>query len=221
MTTESRTLPEVLIVEPDEYRSQKHCLDLMHDGGFRVGAVVNSKRQAVTWLNRHVPACAIINARLPDGNSSDLIRLLLKKNADMMVLVASEVEDDNIVMQTIAAGANGYILFSDSKTSVSNCLRLMAAGGSPVSPVIARSVLRSLHCRTERAVRNPENSPLSRRELDVMQLIAKGISFSDISEILSISEHTVTTHIKKIYRKLNVHSRGEAVYEARQMKLID
>ncbi|MCS7101198.1 MAG: LuxR C-terminal-related transcriptional regulator, partial [Burkholderiaceae bacterium] len=72
------------------------------------------------------------------------------------------------------------------------------------------------------ATRNidPQNNPLSARETEILQLLAKGMSFNEIGEILGISPHTVTAHIKKIYRKLAVHSRGEAVYEATQMGLL-
>jgi DNA-binding CsgD family transcriptional regulator len=66
----------------------------------------------------------------------------------------------------------------------------------------------------------PDNNPLSARETEILQLLAKGMSFNEIGEILGISPHTVTAHIKKIYRKLAVHSRGEAVYEATQMGLL-
>jgi DNA-binding CsgD family transcriptional regulator len=65
-----------------------------------------------------------------------------------------------------------------------------------------------------------DNNPLSARETEILQLLAKGMSFNEIGEILGISPHTVTAHIKKIYRKLAVHSRGEAVYEASQMGLL-
>jgi DNA-binding NarL/FixJ family response regulator len=107
---------------------------------------------------------------------------------------------------------------------VISCIRLLRAGGSPVSPVVARSVLRAIRNRmaAEPAARapQPESNPLSTRETEILQLLAKGMSFNEIGEILGISPHTVTAHIKKIYRKLAVHSRGEAVYEATQMGLL-
>jgi ATP/maltotriose-dependent transcriptional regulator MalT len=93
--------------------------------------------------------------------------------------------------------------------------------------VVARSVLRAIRNRMGGAAAGtrsgsgmPENNPLSARETEILQLLAKGMSFNEIGEILGISPHTVTAHIKKIYRKLAVHSRGEAVYEATQMGLL-
>ncbi len=95
---------------------------------------------------------------------------------------------------------------------------------------MARSVLRAIRSRMGGATTssstvparstNAENNPLSARETEILQLLAKGMSFNEIGEILGISPHTVTAHIKKIYRKLAVHSRGEAVYEASQMGLL-
>ena len=85
-------------------------------------------------------------------------------------------------------------------------------------------MLRALRTYTnhsiEKNVTSLQPNPLSERETEILQLLAKGMSFSEIGEILTISPHTVTAHIKKIYRKLQVHSRGEAVYEAAQMGLI-
>ena len=94
--------------------------------------------------------------------------------------------------------------------------------------MVARSVLRAIRNRmggtgsgtTRPGGPSPDNNPLSTRETEILQLLAKGMSFNEIGEILGISPHTVTAHIKKIYRKLAVHSRGEAVYEATQMGLL-
>ena len=93
--------------------------------------------------------------------------------------------------------------------------------GSPISPVIARQLLKRF--RSGATVPNPkqhEDAGLSTRESEVLSLIAKGFSFAEIARLLSVSPHTVTTHVKRIYQKLAVHSRGEAVYEAGKMGLI-
>ena len=210
----------VVVIEPDEYRRQRHALELSREADFTLAAACRGKREAVAYFNRRRADFVVINSALPDGNAADLIGIILKRNPQAQVLVATAASDDNTVMQTINAGANGYVLLSES-TDLAGCLRLMLSGGSPVSPTIARSVLRSLHCRNDMRRQAPENSPLSTRELDVMRLLARGISYAEVAQILTISEHTVTTHIKKIYRKLNVHSRAEAIYEARRLALVD
>lgn len=217
----ANTIPDVLVVEPDEFRRRRQVLSLLREGNYTIAAAAATKREAMVALRRQRPAFAVINIRLPDGNGADVIREVRRINPDSHVLVATDEKDENTVMQAISAGADGYMLYGDTPMNAAECLSLMSAGGSPVSPLIARSVLRALHMRTNAAISAPTNCPLSARELDILRLLAKGINFAQVSEILAISEHTVTTHVKKIYHKLNVHSRGEAVYEARQMHFID
>jgi DNA-binding NarL/FixJ family response regulator len=99
------------------------------------------------------------------------------------------------------------------------------AGGSPISPSIARRVLARFRVSAQAPAATqpsaPETpSPLTERETEILRLTAKGLSFDTIGELIDISPHTVVAHVKKIYRKLAVHSRGEAVYEASQMGLL-
>lgn len=209
----------VLIVEPDEIRMRHYMLELMQDSAFHLAATAPSKRRAMPLIDRTPVDLAVVNARLPDGCGAEITRAVLKKNPDAHILIATDVSEENTVMQSVEAGADGYILVTDDAPRIADSLKVMAAGGAPVSPLIARSVLRALHSRNT-AAPAPASDILSRRELDIMGLLAKGLTLTAIAEILSISEHTVTTHVKKIYKKLNVHSRGEAVYEARQLHLI-
>ena len=211
--------PTVLLVEPDDYRLRRHTLELLHDTEFHLIAAVNSRRTAVPVIQREKIDLAVVNVRLPDGSGAEITREILRRNPQAHVLIATDVSEENTVMQAVEAGADGYLLFDDNTPSIAASLKVMQSGGSPVSPLIARSVLRALHSRNT-AAPAPASDILSRRELDIMGLLAKGLTLTAIAEILSISEHTVTTHVKKIYKKLNVHSRGEAVYEARQLHLI-
>ena len=209
----------VLIVEPDEIRMRHYMLELMQDSAFHLAATAPNQRRAMPLIDRTPGDLAVVNARLPDGCGAEIPRAVLKKNPDAHILIATDVSEENTVMQSVEAGADGYILVTNDAPRIADSLKVMAAGGSPVSPLIARSVLRALHSRNT-AAPAPASDILSRRELDIMGLLAKGLTLTAIAEILSISEHTVTTHVKKIYKKLNVHSRGEAVYEARQLHLI-
>ena len=210
----------VLIVEPDSYWRKVHSMDVSRDGTFEVLCAVRNKRQAVAFLSRLPVDFIVTNSMLPDGNPADIIRFAQKRNPDCLVLAASDCEDANIVMQTITSGANGYVLFSDKTTNLCSCLRVLQAGGSPASPAVASTVLRSLQSRENQRQQMPEKHPLTARELDTLRLLAEGISFSQISHILVISKSTVSTHAANIYRKLDVHSRTEAVYRAKQMKLL-
>ncbi|MBM6702910.1 response regulator transcription factor [Sutterella massiliensis] len=161
-------------------------------------------------------------------NGEDVTPLFAKArqfNENIDILVYTTNTQDNAVIRAVLAGAMGYLLKGDQEDILTS-MRLMRGGGSPVSPTVTRSVLKALQSRsnspTLRAKKkdSTEIAPLSQREAEILALLAKGISFADIGDILSISPHTVTAHIKKIYRKLQVHSRGEAVYEAACMGIL-
>ena len=191
-----------------------------------VGVAAN-KREAQELIDQTRFDVMLIDLGLPDGNGTDLIRQVSGKRPDVDIMVVTVFGDEQHVVSAIEAGATGYILKDSTAADVVSCIRLLRAGGSPVSPVVARSVLRAIRNKMGGTGTNtrpggpmPENNPLSARETEILQLLAKGMSFNEIGEILGISPHTVTAHIKKIYRKLAVHSRGEAVYEATQMGLL-
>ena len=146
---------------------------------------------------------------------------IVAQRPDLNVLCYTFRSEPAYVMTAIRCGALGYVLRNTSE-DLANCVRLLKGGGSPMSPAITRHVLRAMQLkkRDEHPTRTPDIPDLSDRELEILELLAKGISFSDIATILVISPHTVTAHIKKIYRRLQVRSRGEAVYEARALNLI-
>jgi len=142
------------------------------------------------------------------------------------VLVVTMFGDDEHVLASIEAGATGYLLKDAMAERVAAGIHELRAGGSPISPSIARRVLARFRVgavpadRVEAAAVAVAPSPLTERETEILRLTAKGLSFDTIGELIGISPHTVVAHVKKIYRKLAVHSRGEAVYEAGQMGLL-
>ena len=165
----------------------------------------------------------LVDLDLPDGFGLELIRRTAEKLPNVDIMVLAQANDDPHVVSAIESGATGYVRKSEIENNLISAIRLLAAGGSPVSPAVAKSVLRALRTYNSPSIEKPaavQPNPLSERETEILQLLAKGMSFNEIGDILTISPHTVTAHIKKIYRKLQVHSRGEAVYEASQMGLI-
>lgn len=167
----------------------------------------------------------LVDLGLPDGDGRDLIRLATRDRADVDVLVVTVFGDDAHVIAAIEAGATGYLLKDTEPRQVVDWIRTLRAGGSPLNPVIARRLLqrfRSGAASGDRPVVAPPevDNPLSVRETEILRLLAKGLSYAEIGELLGISAHTVTQHIKKIYRKLSVHSRGEAVFEATQLGIL-
>jgi DNA-binding NarL/FixJ family response regulator len=217
----------VLIVEDEPEFRLRFKQIVESEPTLELVGVAASKREAQDLIDHSKFDVMLIDLGLPDGNGTDLIRQVSARRPDVDIMVVTVFGDEQHVVSAIEAGATGYILKDSTAADVVSCIRLLRAGGSPVSPVVARSVLRAIRNRmggigaTARSGGpSPDNNPLSARETEILQLLAKGMSFNEIGEILGISPHTVTAHIKKIYRKLAVHSRGEAVYEATQMGLL-
>lgn len=181
-------------------------------------------READALVSQFKFQMLIVDLDLPDGFGLDLIRRTAANMPEVDIMVLANANDDPHVVSAIESGATGYVLKTEIENSLVSAIRLLAAGGSPVCPEVAKSVLRALRTYTTHTIEKTtapiQPNPLSERETEILQLLAKGMSFNEIGDILTISPHTVTAHIKKIYRKLQVHSRGEAVYEAAQMGLI-
>lgn len=214
----------ILIVEDDARVRADIERAISCEKDMRVTGSAGTKREAEKLIQSYPFETLLIDLALPDGFGLETISWVTEKYPQSDIMVLAEANDDPHIVSAIEAGATGYILKSSVDKDLVSAIRLLQAGGSPVSPAVAQSVLRTLCTNTtttssEKSVLNPTN-PLSERETEILCLLAKGMSFNEIGNILAISPHTVTAHIKKIYRKLQVHSRGEAVYEAGQMGLI-
>lgn len=173
---------------------------------------------------------------LPDGNGLDLIRLAGRVQPRCEALVISMFGDEDSVLSSVEAGALGYIQKDFTPDNIAHTILEMKAGASPISPMIARRVLakyRALHAgEREAALPKPEavassaedlpggRTLLSVREQEVLELIARGFSYAEISKLKGVSVHTIQSHIKNLYTKLAVHSKSEAVYEATRLGLL-
>ena len=161
---------------------------------------------------------------LPDGNGIDLIKAeaALMRGTDSMVI--TQFADPSKVLDSIRAGARGYLLKDQRVDSCIEAIRDIRQGGSPISPMIARQLLTQLAVETVPAEKVPEVaviSPLSEREHQVLNTLARGFSYAECAEILKLSENTIGFHVKNIYRKLEVNSRAEAVFEAKAQGILD
>ena len=165
---------------------------------------------------------ALIDLALGDGSGLELITRLSLRQPHCTVVVASIHDDDDHLFQALQAGAQGYLLKDHPTPWLALQLQGIAQGQPPLSPAIARRLLR--HFQPPRPVPAPTSphmaTDLSARERDVLGLLAQGVRIADIGIALGISRHTVGDHVKNIYRKLNINSRAEAALQARQLGLI-
>jgi DNA-binding NarL/FixJ family response regulator len=157
---------------------------------------------------------------LPDGNGIDLIRLESNKGRDTDVLVITLFGNQTKVLDSIRAGARGYLLKDQSIDDCIAAIREIRRGGSPISPVIARQLLQQIKPDAPAPELLPV-SPLSEREYEVLNLLSRGFAYGECAEILKVSINTIGTHVKSIYRKLEVNSRAEALFEAGQQGFLD
>lgn len=184
------------------------------------------------------PDVMLVDLELPDGSGMDLIREAARALPECDVMVVTIFGDEQHVLRSIEAGATGYLLKDLPAEQLIAQIRVLRDGGSPISPIIARQLLNrfSAAAVVERrhggedampalqqdtaALPQQETPALSQQEQNVLALAAKGYSYDEIAGLLQISHHTVQTYVKRIYRKLQVHSKIEALVEARRLSLI-
>jgi len=170
-------------------------------------------QEALAWLRSGQRTDLVLtDLGLPDGSGLDVIREACKIPG-REVLVLSIFGDEQNVLAAIDAGAGGYVLKDGSLNTIGEHLHCLRSGGSPLSPKIARTLIRRTRAATPQNPNASEPSVLSDRELDVLTGIGKGFSYAEVAEMLKISTNTIRTHVRKIYEKLSVNSRTEALYE--------
>jgi DNA-binding NarL/FixJ family response regulator len=181
-----------------------------------------SLAEALRALESGAPDVLLVDLGLPDGSGLEIFGQVKKQFPACEVMVVSVFGDEDNVVAAIAAGASGYLLKDTLAESFLETIRELHAGGSPISPSIARILLTLARPVPAAAIESLAGGPeLAERESEILHLVAKGFNFGEISRLLGISTNTVRTHIYRIYRKLSVHSRGEAVFEAKKLGLLD
>ncbi len=216
----------VLVVDDEPEFLRRFSDAVLSDAELQLLGAVATGEAARAMLQATAPDVTLVDLGLPDIPGVDLIRETTRRRPDADMLVITVFGDDEHVLASIEAGATGYLLKDTSVERIVAAIKEVHAGGSPISPSIARRVLARCRVGTAPAAApspvppDPGALPLSQRETDILRFVAKGLSFAEIGTHLEISPHTVVSHVKKIYRKLAVHSRGEAVYEAGQMGLL-
>jgi DNA-binding NarL/FixJ family response regulator len=219
----------VLIVEDTPEFMRRFSDAVLADPGLALAGVVGTGRAAIAMLDAQPPDVMLVDLGLPDIDGVEVIRHAARHHPQCDVLVVTMFGDDQHVVDSIEAGATGYLLKDAGAGPIAASIHELRAGGSPISPSIARRVLARFRISAaptppapslQPAPKDATPSPLTERETEILRLAAKGLSFETIGELTEISPHTVVAHVKKIYRKLAVHSRGEAVYEASQMGLL-
>ncbi len=215
---------KVLLVE-DQIETRQHLAHaISQHPQLQLVADVGTVKDGLVQLDSTAVDVLLTDLGLPDGSGLALIRKA-SQTGKTQSLVITVFGDEAHVVDAIKAGATGYLLKDTRAESIGESIVDLISGGSPISPAIARYLLKHVAATQTTAPTIPRTdnqiAPLTNREVEVLRFVAKGFSYSEIASILELSQHTVTTHIKNLYKKLSVGSKNEAVYEAVQLGIIN
>lgn len=221
----------VALVEDDAYFVKALVSALEASGEIRLTGLAGTRMAALRMLDTPAPDVLLVDLGLPDGSGVDVIRAAALKWPECGIMVSTVFGDEAHVLQSIEAGASGYLLKGSGPENMAEAIRSLKSGGSPVSPLIARQILKRF--RTDNAASaaalpstfspapDLDAPTLSEREREVLELITKGFTYGEIAGLIQVSHHTVTTFVRRIYAKLKVRSKAEAIYEAHTQGLLD
>ncbi|MFT4251578.1 MAG: response regulator transcription factor [Caulobacter sp.] len=214
----------VVLVEDDAAFQEAFRTALSGASDLTIASVAATVAQARARLSGPPADVLVVDLGLPDGSGIDVIREAHGRWPDCAIMVATTFADEHHVIASIEAGASGYLLKDSPLPTIAQDIRVLHGGGSPISPRIARQVLMRFRPDEQRSERPAEEGApadrgavpsLSEREKETLQLITRGFSFDEIAELMGVSRNTVLTFVRRIYTKLEVRSKTEAVFEAR------
>jgi DNA-binding NarL/FixJ family response regulator len=215
--TPAEEIIKVAIIE--DVRTLRDGLSALIDGtaGFQCTGRFRSAEEAIEKLRGDLPHVVLADIGLPGMSGIDAVRLLKEQFPALTLLMLTVYDDDDRVFEALCAGASGYLLKKTPPARLLESLREAVQGGAPMSPEIARRVVELF-----RNIRPPEEShqQLTAHELRLLKLLVQGYSYKAAAAALGVSINTVCFHIKKIYEKLQVHSKSEAVAKALRHRLI-
>ncbi|MDF9827909.1 DNA-binding NarL/FixJ family response regulator [Ereboglobus sp. PH5-10] len=201
----------IAIVEDDADIADEISKLIEETPDFKLSCCCRNMHSALERIPALAPDVVIMDINLPDGSgiqATAQIKRILPKTEVMIFTIYENTED---IYQALEAGASGYLLKRSSSSTIVSSIRNMMKGEVPMTAAIARKVIQSFQRKEASTQSNPAMASLTPRELDILQLLAKGHPTKEIASQRSISVDTVNTHLRRIYEKLHVHSRAEAI----------
>ncbi|QQR87827.1 MAG: response regulator transcription factor [Flavobacteriales bacterium] len=199
----------VSIVEDDSTIRETLSALFGFEDGMDLFTVHSTAEDALLRINDHCPDVMVMDINLPGASGIDCVRNMSQRCRSAQFLMYTVHDDDHRVFEALKAGANGYILKSSTPDEIIAAVRELHAGGSPMSAHVARRVVQ--HLRPLGATSSVADAELSLREKQVLELLAEGLLYKEISDRLGITVGTIKQHIHRIYGKMHVQNRTEAV----------
>lgn len=197
----------VAVIEDEKDLSEGLDYLIRLTGGFECALYMNAE-SALRGIQRNPVDIVLMDINLPGMNGIDCTRILKKMFPEIQIMMCTIYEDDEKIFKAIAAGASGYILKRTEPVKLIEAIRDLYNGGAPMSSQIARKVIMAVQGFKKDS---EEQNDLSTREREVLELIAKGYRNKEVADKLFITISTVKSHVHKIYEKLHVSSRIEAL----------
>jgi DNA-binding NarL/FixJ family response regulator len=210
----TRPSPDVIRVAIiEDHHKFRECLEFLLNNteGYRCVGSFRSMEEALEKIKFELPDVALVDIGLPGMSGVDGVRILKERYPALLMLMNTVFDDDERIFQALCAGASGYLLKKTPPAKLLESLKEAIAGGAPMSPEVARRVLTLF-----RDIRPREQGDyqLTPHELRLLKLLVEGHSYKTAASQLGVSVKTISFHLQKIYEKLQVHSKSEAVAKA-------
>jgi DNA-binding NarL/FixJ family response regulator len=219
----------VALVEDDAGMRVRFARVISAEPTLRFAFGASTATELLAWFADHAVDVLLVDLGLPDGSGLDVIRRCRSLQPRCAMMVITMFGDEANMVSAFEAGASGYLLKDGTEADLATHVLSLHAGGSPMSPIIARQLLTRWNARPPGPLAASSGRPtdtatqreqLSRRETEVLDLVARGFTYPEVAQRLGLSVSTVQSHVRNIYGKLDVHNKTEAVFEARQLGLL-
>lgn len=209
----------IRVILADDHQVVRHGIhQFLATAGIDVLAEANDGAQALQLIEQHQPDVAVLDIQMPEFSGIEVARRVRARGWPVGILILTAFDDDPFIMAALEAGANGFVLKTADIEAIIEAVRAVNEGRSVLDP---RIVPKLMHAVTASRHETAPYEPLTDRELEVLQAAARGLTNKAIGVLLDISDRTVQGHLRRIFEKLNVTNRTEAVVKATQFGLLD
>ena len=213
----SEQQPVRVVLADDHQVVRRGIRDFLIEGGIEVIAEAEDGEQALQLIIQHQPDVAVLDIQMPRRSGIEVARLVREENLPVGLLVLTAYDDDPFVLAALEAGVNGYVLKTADAEEIVRAVYAVYEGKSVLDPAVVSKVMQAIITPS-----SPQPyEPLTERELEVLAAAARGLTNKAIGISLGISDRTVQGHLRKIFEKLQVGNRTEAVVKAARLGLLD